>query len=652
MPPPSAEMWVVKVERDHARFGKQTWWRIEGDAPGGAAAGERTVRLQVHLSRTHQIPTSTHPSNHYPQPLSLAPHCNQAHETGGYLNYREADMVRGHGNRPPWKPAGRLASTELRLQSLTLTELLSDMKHWRERKAGCLAPCAVPPPSPPPDASAAPVATAAVPLAAPALSSAGVWSEVCSKHCQPSPSPSPQPKAPTPNPDQVCWKHYGEPTCAAIVRARGVRPGVSWGSAPPALRLRWARLDCDKYIEPSDVTLLAAEAEAEAEAEASSSPLRPLRTMPPIHTTTTTAAAAAAAATSAAAAAPLRAIDAASVHCVAPTDGVLLLMVSDRPNQFLCASLASALAHGLRPTLLGWDPPSWLDAHKKPWSYHLGAKLVLPLEYLRRCGATIPNSTLVLFTDHDVVFQGGAAQLRAAYERAVAVGPQSAGGAKLELVFSTEKESYPRELAALYPRPPAGAISSYLNSGMWMGPAGAAREMLAVMGGLRRGEQLATLLRHYHNWGRLDTKKEPIPQAFAENDQTAYAGLYVAQHFADTCRPKGGGDGGDSGGGGGAGGSDHRASMRGGGGVADGPGHAQRGGDARARLGHAGLPRRTQLRTAQGAFQRGGAGTAMASVATGSIAAHPREKEQTELYLLWLYLLWLYLLWLYSAPTT
>jgi hypothetical protein len=42
----------------------------------------------------------------------------------------------------------------------------------------------------------------------------------------------------------------------------------------------------------------------------------------------------------------------------------------------------------------------------------------------------------------------------------------------------------------------------------------------------------------------------------------------------------------------------------------------------------------------------------MASVATGSIAAHPREKEQTELYLLWLYLLWLYLLWLYSAPTT
>ena len=71
----------------------------------------------------------------------------------------------------------------------------------------------------------------------------------------------------------------------------------------------------------------------------------------------------------------------------------------------IATSLASALVHGLQPTLLGWDPSSWLESGKKPWSYHLGAKLVLPLEYLRRCEATIPNSTLILFTDHDVVFQ-------------------------------------------------------------------------------------------------------------------------------------------------------------------------------------------------------------------------------------------------------
>ena len=84
--------------------------------------------------------------------------------------------MRGHGNQPPWKAAGRLPSTELGLQSLTLTELLADMRHWRARKAGCLAPCALPPPSPPPDASGAPVAPA---LAAADLASAA-WSEVSS----------------------------------------------------------------------------------------------------------------------------------------------------------------------------------------------------------------------------------------------------------------------------------------------------------------------------------------------------------------------------------------------------------------------------------------------------------------------------------------
>ena len=44
------------------------------------------------------------------------------------------------------------------------------------------------------------------------------------------------------------------------MRARGVRPGLSWGSAPPALRLRWARLACAKHIAPSGVGLLAAAA--------------------------------------------------------------------------------------------------------------------------------------------------------------------------------------------------------------------------------------------------------------------------------------------------------------------------------------------------------------------------------------------------------
>lgn len=67
------------------------------------------------------------------------------------------------------------------------------------------------------------------------------------------------------------------------------------------------------------------------------------------------------------------------------------------------------MVHGLRPTILGWDPASWLGGGRpKPWTFHLGAKLVLPLHYLQAC--SYPPDTLVLFTDHDVVFQGGYAQ--------------------------------------------------------------------------------------------------------------------------------------------------------------------------------------------------------------------------------------------------
>lgn len=60
--------------------------------------------------------------------------------------------------------------------------------------------------------------------------------------------------------------------------------------------------------------------------------------------------------------------------------------------------------HSLRPTILGWDSDSWLGGGpSKPWTFHLGAKLVLPLHYLRACGYA--NDTIVVFTDHDVIFQ-------------------------------------------------------------------------------------------------------------------------------------------------------------------------------------------------------------------------------------------------------
>ena len=164
--------------------------------------------------------------------------------------------------------------------------------------------------------------------------------------------------------------------------------------------------------------------------------------------------------------------------------------------------------------------------------FHLGAKLLLPLAYLRRCA--YPNSTLVLFTDHDVVFQGGIAALKSAYAKAVA-----AAGGNAPLIFSAEYEPYPGELRRLYPRPAADAVFGYLNSGMWIGPAGAAMELLASMAGeTGRGEKEEALWAHYLNWGALPG---PAPRAFAENDQFAYAGFFVAQRFADACGGGGGG---------------------------------------------------------------------------------------------------------------
>ena len=221
-------------------------------------------------------------------------------------------------------------------------------------------------------------------------------------------------------------------------------------------------------------------------------------------------------------------------HCAPLVDGVLLLAVSDRPNQFLCHYFESAALHGLHPTVLGWDDSGWASPATKPWTYHLGAKLVLPLEYLQRCA--YPDDALVLFTDHDVVFQGGYADLKAAYGKAVA----DAGGAPL--VFSAETESYPRELKGFYPqRPPeAGRLANYLNSGMWMGPVGGAKALLQVMTDVRRGVTMEHLLRHYHFWGTFDTKRDPIPSAFTENDQVKYAGLYVAQEMAAACNAPGG----------------------------------------------------------------------------------------------------------------
>lgn len=297
-----------------------------------------------------------------------------------------------------------------------------------------------------------------------------------------------------------CWEHYAEPLCNAMARAQRVLPGRSWGRLPTLAQLRWSRMDCDRYVSAPAIHSL----------------LSPHQPLPPV------------------ARAPviehIPSMQPGGVQCIPPVDGVLLLAVADRPNQFLCHFLNSALRHGLRPVVLGWNPASWLDVVRKPWTYHLGAKLLLPLHYLQQCN--FRNDTLLVFTDQDVVFQGGYADLRRAYAKA------SAREGRAPLIFSTEKESYPIELAGLYPAGYKRGAFHFLNSGMWAGPVGAAAALLRVMTGVNRAGQppLDTLMRHYVNGGRLDTRIEKMPAAFLENDQTKYAGLYVAQAFAQSCR--------------------------------------------------------------------------------------------------------------------
>ena len=113
--------------------------------------------------------------------------------------------------------------------------------------------------------------------------------------------------------------------------------------------------------------------------------------------------------------------------------------------------------------------------------------------------------------------------MKAAYRRAV----EREDGAPL--VFSTEFESYPLELKRSYPR--KSGVFQYLNSGMWAGPVRDAKALLRVMSGVDVGGEAHhnRLMRHYVNWGQLNTEREKIPPAYLENDQVKYAELYLAR---------------------------------------------------------------------------------------------------------------------------
>lgn len=227
--------------------------------------------------------------------------------------------------------------------------------------------------------------------------------------------------------------------------------------------------------------------------------------------------------------------DVVEVECVPAVDGLVVLIVSDGPRNFLCAALATALLHGLRPAILGWDPPARRSADggwqaKHTFNYYVGATILLPLHYVERCAAGVD---LFLVADRDVVFQSGAKSIVSTFERLT-----SRSGA--EIVFSAENESMPIELSPLYASAPRGAVHRHLNSGLYIGRPGAVRHFLRASAGVPQ-TPMTTLWRHYLNWELLQKaapRTEPPPAVFApgSNAQIRYAGLYVAQQWAAACK--------------------------------------------------------------------------------------------------------------------
>ena len=257
VPPPSPNQWVLVLERDTSKLPdeRQLWFKLE--MARGADASAVHVRNRM---------------------------------TGGFINYRFDDMLRGHGNAPTrsgvFQAAGPVPSTRMQVQRFGFADVAADAQLWRARVHACMQPCMAP-------------------------ASPSRWHD-------------------------SCYKHYAAPFCAAAMRVYGTYPGGDWGEAPFSVRLRWARLDCTpNYATPDEFQWQ----------RAAVLPRLPPPPPPPPR--------------------PRQHFDPSQCHCPQPVEGVILLVVADRPNHFLCHHLASALLHGLSPIVLGWDETSWNEVRMR-----------------------------------------------------------------------------------------------------------------------------------------------------------------------------------------------------------------------------------------------------------------------------------------------
>ena len=118
VPPPDPVQWVFRIERDAAAYGEQTLFRFETE--GGQPLGDVSGAVVGHVRA----------------------HGQRAFGGGAYLNWRGDTFVRGHGSSKggggAWAPAARGQSTRVRLEAISLRELVADAARFAEVRAGCV----------------------------------------------------------------------------------------------------------------------------------------------------------------------------------------------------------------------------------------------------------------------------------------------------------------------------------------------------------------------------------------------------------------------------------------------------------------------------------------------------------------------------------
>ena len=200
--PPSPIQWTLLLDRQSGLpREKETWFKLEtGSEPG-----------LVHVR-------------------------NRA--TGGFINFRFDDILRGHDSQPSrggsWRAAPQLSTTKMRVERLSLEGGAAT-----QTQDPCLKPGAQPTLSLSAYQHCRAVMRSDCFAVADMRADAQKW-EARRLECL---RPAVSPDSPS-DWNDACYKHFAAEYCVSAMRRHDIRPGGSWGSAQFRTKLRWARVDC------------------------------------------------------------------------------------------------------------------------------------------------------------------------------------------------------------------------------------------------------------------------------------------------------------------------------------------------------------------------------------------------------------------------